>query len=123
MYSMRTFLSFVLAGTSTLAIAQKYAPCSKVISRTEMKSHTIASESTDAQVYASEGAGKFKKYVSYNDDSGALFLKYEFVKNNEEYIYEKTVNATGKSKEERQQIILEFENEIAFPGRKIHINL
>jgi hypothetical protein len=129
MYSMKTFLSIVLAsvstlGVNTLAIAQKEPPCGKVANRTKIKTVAAVPEDIYAPTYAAEGAGNYKKYVSYNDDSGALFLKYEFVKNNEEFIYEKSVNATGKSKEERRQIILEFEDEIAFPGREeTHINL
>lgn len=125
---MKTLLSFVFAGVCTLGVqtpatAQKEPSCGKVASRTQTETHTVISEGKYAQTYAAEGSGNNKKYVSYNDESGALFLKYEFVKNNEEFIYEKSVNATGKSKEERQQIILEFENEIEFPGRETHINL
>ncbi|KAA6430420.1 hypothetical protein FEM33_25810 [Dyadobacter flavalbus] len=125
---MKAFLRFVLAGAGmlgvhTLAIAQKEPACGKVAGRSEVRTHAAMSECIYTQPYAAEEAGEFKKYVSYNDDSGVLFLKYEFVKNKEEFIYEKTVNAAGKSKEERKQIILEFEDEIAFPGREIHINL
>lgn len=128
MYSMRTFLTFVLAGASTLgvdtlAIAQENIPCSKVSRRTEMQTHAAVSEGTYVQTHAAEGAENYKKFVTYNDESGSLFLKYEFVKNDEEFIYEKSVNAAGKSKEERQRIILEFEDEIAFPGRETQINL
>jgi hypothetical protein len=61
----------------------------------------------------------FTKLIKYNTESGELFLKYSFTRNNEEFIYEKTVNAAGKSENERQGIIDNFENEIELPGRGI----
>ncbi|WP_439584589.1 lipoprotein 17-related variable surface protein [Dyadobacter bucti] len=61
----------------------------------------------------------FTKLIKYNRESGELFLKYSFTRNNEEFIYEKTVNAAGKSENERQGIIDNFENEIELPGRGI----
>lgn len=59
----------------------------------------------------------FTKHVRYNPDSGEMFLKYRFIKNNEEYIYEKTVDASDKSESERQRIVEKFENEIELPGK------
>ncbi|GGC01135.1 hypothetical protein [Dyadobacter sediminis] len=125
---MKAFLIFVFAGAGMLgmhtpAIAQKDPDCGKVTDPCEVRAHAAVSECIYTPTYAAEEAGEFKKYVRYNDDSGVLFLKYEFVKNSEEFIYEKTINAVGKSKEERKQIILEFEDEIAFPGRETPINL
>ncbi|WAC09921.1 hypothetical protein [Dyadobacter pollutisoli] len=63
----------------------------------------------------------FTKHVRYNPDSGEMFLKYRFMKNNEEYIYEKTVDASDKSESERQRIIEKFENEIELPGKGIEM--
>jgi hypothetical protein len=63
----------------------------------------------------------FTKHVRYNPDSGEMFLKYRFMKNNEEYIYEKTVDASDKSERERQHIIDKFENEIELPGKGIEM--
>jgi hypothetical protein len=55
--------------------------------------------------------------VKYNPDTGEMFLQYHFLKNNEEYIFEKTVNAGDKSERERQTIIDKFEREIELPGK------
>lgn len=53
--------------------------------------------------------------VSYDTESGELHLRYQFMKNGEEFIYEKTVNASEKSEKQRQNIILDFEKEIGLP--------
>ncbi|MCE6992674.1 hypothetical protein [Dyadobacter sp. CY323] len=61
----------------------------------------------------------FTKHVKYNPESGEMFLRYRFMKNNEEYIYEKTVDAFEKTEGQRQRIINDFENEIELPGKGI----
>jgi hypothetical protein len=63
----------------------------------------------------------FTKHVRYSPDSGEMFIKYRFMKNNEEYIYEKTVDVSEKSERERQLIIEKFENEIELPGKGIEM--
>lgn len=65
------------------------------------------------------GENGYTKQVRFNPESGELFLKYKFMKRNEEFIYEKTVSAADKSEEERQDIIDDFETEIELPGRGI----
>ena len=59
----------------------------------------------------------FTKHVKFNPESGEMFLRYRFMKNNEEYIYEKTVDAYEKTESQRQRIIHDFENEIELPGK------
>ncbi|GGM79170.1 hypothetical protein GCM10010967_08630 [Dyadobacter beijingensis] len=59
----------------------------------------------------------FSKHVRYNSETGEMFVKYRFMKNGEEYIYEKTVNAAEKSEKERSKIVENFESEIGLPGQ------
>lgn len=66
-----------------------------------------------------ENSKPYEKKVKYNSESGELYMCYQFVKNGEEFIYEKTVNAAEKTEKQRQSIILNFEKEIALPGNLI----
>ncbi|KQS33490.1 hypothetical protein [Dyadobacter sp. Leaf189] len=59
----------------------------------------------------------YRKHVKYNPQTGELFLQYHFKKNEEEFVFEKTVNAEDKSESERQRIIDNFEREIELPGK------
>ena len=58
----------------------------------------------------------FTKHVRYNSETGEMFIKYRFMKDGDEYIYEKTVNAAEKSEKERLKIIEKFESEMGLPG-------
>ncbi|WP_439555026.1 hypothetical protein [Dyadobacter sp.] len=59
----------------------------------------------------------YRKHVKYNPQTGELFLQYHFKKNEEEFVFEKTVNAEDKTESERQRIIDSFEREIELPGK------
>lgn len=85
----------------------------------DMNPNSTWSEDASEQTEKKDAALPFTKLVKFNSESGELFLKYSFTKENDEFIYEKTVNAAGKSEEERQRIIDNFENEIELPGRGI----
>ncbi|KAA0989610.1 hypothetical protein [Dyadobacter aurulentus] len=61
----------------------------------------------------------YRKHVKYNPHTGEMFLQYHFRKNNEEFVYEKTVNAADKSETERQSVIERFEQEIELPGKGV----
>ena len=54
----------------------------------------------------------FNKEIKYSSDCGELFMRYKYVKDGEEYEYERTVNARGKSEKERLLIIEETEREL-----------
>jgi DNA-binding protein YbaB len=56
------------------------------------------------------------KHVRYNSETGEMYVKHKFMKNGDEYIYEKTVNAADKSEKERLKIIEKFESEMGLPG-------
>ncbi|MEO6288106.1 MAG: hypothetical protein ABIN80_06755 [Dyadobacter sp.] len=84
-------------------------------------SDVMAQPDADNVVTESTDLKGFTKHVRYSPDSGEMFLKYRFMKNNEEYIYEKTVDASDKSEKERQRIIEKFENEIELPGKGIEM--
>jgi hypothetical protein len=58
-----------------------------------------------------DGKQGFFKEVRYNAE-GEMYLHYHFVRNGEDFEYEKTLNAKGKSEKDRQQIISETEQEI-----------
>jgi hypothetical protein len=77
------------------------------------------SNARDPHQKAFEGldAVGYRKHVRYNPESGELFLQYHFKKNDEEFVFEKTVNAAEKSEREREQIIERFEKEIELPGK------
>lgn len=59
----------------------------------------------------------FSKQIKYNAE-GQMYMHYQFVKNGEDFEYEKTLNANGKSEKERQRIIAETEQEIGFSTDK-----
>lgn len=73
----------------------------------------------DHDAVPTENSKPYDKKVKYDSESGELYLRYQFMKNGEEFIYEKTVNAREKSEKQRQNIILNFEKEIALPGSLI----
>jgi hypothetical protein len=60
----------------------------------------------------------FTKEVKFDSETGEMYLKYEFTRNGEEFVFEKTVNATSKSAKQREQIISNFEAEIILPSGK-----
>jgi len=66
-----------------------------------------------------ENSKPYDKKVKYNSESGELYLRYQFMKNGEEFIYEKTVNVADKTEKQRQNIIKSFEKEIELPGSLI----
>jgi hypothetical protein len=88
-----------------------------VFSSNEVNAEIVSSGKGYIKEPVSNDPKGYSKQVRYNPDSGEMFLKYRFVKNDEEFIYEKTVNAAEKSEKERLRIIEAFENEIALPGK------
>jgi len=77
----------------------------------------ITARKGNDMVHAVGGLQPFTKELKYNPESGQMFMRYRFNKNDEEYTYEKTLNVLDKSEEERQKIIADFEKEIELPGR------
>lgn len=73
---------------------------------------TVAPE---AEAYAKP----FKKEIRMDSEKGELYMHYNFVKEGEEFSYEKTVNITDKSDAERLQIISDYEQSINLPARTI----
>jgi hypothetical protein len=58
-----------------------------------------------------DGKRGFFKEVRYNAE-GEMYLHYHFVKNGEDFEYERTLSVKGKSEKDRQQIISETEQEL-----------
>ena len=90
-----------------------------IYSSNDAKAHIWISDNNNEKTSTVAGENGYTKQVRFNPESGELFLKYKFIKRNEEFIYEKTVSASDKSEEERQDIIDDFETEIELPGRGI----
>ena len=76
-------------------------------------------EDESEQTNAVNHSKPLAKEVKYNSESGELFMHYQFMKNGEEFIFEKTVNATQMTVKQRENIIKDFEKEIALPGNSI----
>lgn len=93
------------------------APEPMVFSSNEANAEIISSGKGYIKEPVSNDPKGYSKQVRFNPDSGEMFLKYRFMKNDEEFIYEKTVNAAEKSEKERLRIIEDFEDEIALPGK------
>lgn len=72
----------------------------------------VVSSSNDYKAQPTYGKQPFNKEIKYSSDCGELFMRYKYVKDGEEYEYERTVNAKGKSEKERLRIIEETEREL-----------
>lgn len=60
----------------------------------------------------------YTKEIKFDSQTGEMHLRYEFTRDGEEFVYEKTVDATSKSTRQREQIISNFEAEIVLPSGK-----
>jgi hypothetical protein len=74
----------------------------------------ITSKDQYNEFYTVGGKHPYTKEIKYNVKTGILFMKYRFQKNGETTTVEKTVDAKGKSREERDGIIKQYEKEIGF---------
>lgn len=57
----------------------------------------------------------YSKEMKYDSNRQEVHLKYQFMKNGEEFVYEKSINSQDKSDKQLELIIRKFEQEIAFP--------
>ena len=73
----------------------------------------IETEKTEHTEMICDKKRPFSKQIKYNSE-GQMYMHYQFVKNGEDFEYERTLNANGKSESERQRIIEETEQEIGF---------
>ena len=79
------------------------------------RSSVIGSEEARTKGNSVTKEKAFSKEVKFNDQTGELFLRYQFMRGTEEFIYEKTVDASSKSAGQRESIIKKFEKEIELP--------
>ncbi len=79
---------------------------------------TVSSKSGHHQTEIIGGDQPFVKEVKYSPESGQLFVRYRFMKNGEEVLYERTLNAPNKSAQERQKIVDSIEKELELPTKK-----
>lgn len=63
------------------------------------------------------GNRPFTREINYNPQSGLLYMKYKFLKNNEEVTYEKSVDAKNSTKEERTEMVKKYQVEIGLSKR------
>jgi hypothetical protein len=76
---------------------------------------TVSVSGHDNQVVVVDGRNPYTKEVSYNAESGKLFLRYRFRKEEDDFTYERTIDAPNKSQQERQRIIDDIEQTIGVP--------
>lgn len=77
---------------------------------------SMGSVSTEnGRTVAVSGEQPFIKVVSYNAETGQLLLRYRYIKNGEDVDYERTINARGKSEQERHRIVERVEKELGLP--------
>ena len=74
----------------------------------------VSSKDQYNELYTVGGKHPYTKEIRYNVKTGVLFMKYRFQKGSKSVTNEKSVNAVDKSKEEREQIIKAYENDIGF---------
>lgn len=72
----------------------------------------ISTTHGDAQTTAVGGKHPYTKEIRYDAASGELYLRYRYQKDGDDVTYERTIDAKGKSQEERQRIIDKIEKEI-----------
>lgn len=92
------------------------SPEPMAFSSNEMNAEMISSGKGFIKEPVSKDPKGFSRQVRYNSETGEMFIKYKFMKDGDEYIYEKTVNASEKSEKERLKIIENFESEMGLPG-------
>lgn len=63
------------------------------------------------------GKKPFTKEVKYDSETGQLYLRYRLTKDGDDFTYERTVDAKGKTQQERQRIIEIIEKEIGVPAK------
>ncbi len=83
-----------------------------VYGRTDDEDVTVATEN-QVQELRKVPYSKERKYDSNRQE---VHLKYQFMKNGEEFVYEKSINSQDKSEKQLEQIIRKFEQEIEFPS-------
>ncbi|ADB40604.1 hypothetical protein [Spirosoma linguale] len=76
---------------------------------------TVSVSGNDNQVVVVDGKEPYTKEVSYNKESGKLHLRYRFKKDEDDFTYERTIDAPNKSQQERQRIIDDIEKTIGVP--------
>jgi hypothetical protein len=82
-------------------------------------SYRVSSQSTHKHTQTITGNDQlFDKEVKYSAESGQLFVHYRYIKNGEEVLYERTLNALNKSAAERQRIVEGIEKELDLPAKK-----
>ncbi|GLU51728.1 hypothetical protein Dfri01_11890 [Dyadobacter frigoris] len=77
----------------------------------------VTERTENTQIEICDKKQPFSKQIKYNAE-GQMYMHYQFVKNGEDFDYERTLNANGKSERERQRIIAETEQEIGFSTDK-----
>ncbi|GAA4410373.1 hypothetical protein GCM10023187_34860 [Nibrella viscosa] len=113
---------------ANLATAAK--PASKEAGYAETKSvtsvkHTRTTTTVNDGTVASSSSGigstnnPFTKTIEEDPVSGRLKMHYEYTKDGEQFIFERTVNAQGKTEKEKQRLIEETEKSLGLPVKNM----
>jgi hypothetical protein len=76
---------------------------------------TVTRNDADKGGFVASDDRPYTKEIHYDDESGLLYLRYQFFRSREEFIYEKTAHAADKSESEKLEMIRAFEKEIELP--------
>ncbi|GAB2790403.1 hypothetical protein GCM10027275_39150 [Rhabdobacter roseus] len=74
-----------------------------------------APELVQTRAAAIFGHPDFRKTTEEDTLAGRLKLRYEYILDGEEFVYERTINTPGKTKKEIQKLIEETERELGIP--------
>lgn len=77
--------------------------------------HQNVAEAAGPRAAAIVGQPDFRKTTEEDTTAGRLKIRYEYLLNGEEFVYERTINTHGKTKKEIQKLIDETERELGIP--------
>lgn len=78
--------------------------------------HVSEQENEDVKPVFGTRSQPYKKEVDFDKNSGEMHLRYQFMREGDEFIFEKTVDVSAKSEKQRETIIKNFEAEIGLPS-------
>ncbi|GAA4461752.1 hypothetical protein GCM10023189_37590 [Nibrella saemangeumensis] len=103
----------------------KDSDCDETKSVTKVKTARSTTTVNDGTVASSSsGVGgitnkPFTKTIEEDPGSGRLKMHYEYTKDGEQFIFERTVNAQGKTEKEKQRLIEETEKSLGLPVKNM----
>jgi hypothetical protein len=103
----------------TFEVAAPKPPCPATAPESPRSAHAYAhvseQENEDVKQVFGTRSQPYKKEMDFDPNSGEMHLRYQFMREGDEFIFEKTVDVSGKSAKQRETIIRNFEAEIGLP--------